>query len=173
LRLTLSLYGQPDSVDTVMATNVFFSGRQNLAQFKLPFDPTEDYHTYTMQWSATSIIWLVDNMPVRVLRHLPTEPWPATPLMPMFTVWPINWGTPADFSAGPIVSHVRNFQYSGCTFSNVTTPTSRIPGCTTRAGYQYPWNKLLTAPQMAVLSLTPDGGVANGTVLNAWSWDDA
>lgn len=171
--IDIEFYGQPNSTDTVMATNVFFSGRQNLAQFKLPFDPTEAYHTYTMQWNANAIIWLVDNLPVRVIRKLATEPWPATPLQPMFTVWPINWGTQADFSAGPIVSHVRNFQYAGCTFSNITTPTSPIPLCTTRTGFQYPWNALLTPPQAAVLSPTPDGYVANSTVINAWSWDDA
>lgn len=45
-------------------------------QFRLPFDPAADYHTYAIMWNARQIVWLVDGTPLRILNRTPEGPWP-------------------------------------------------------------------------------------------------
>uniref|UniRef100_A0A0A8ZAH8 Xyloglucan endotransglucosylase/hydrolase n=1 Tax=Arundo donax TaxID=35708 RepID=A0A0A8ZAH8_ARUDO len=54
----------------VMHTNVFAQGRGNREkEFYLWFDPTADFHNYTLLWNTYNIIWSVDGVPVRVFRN--------------------------------------------------------------------------------------------------------
>ncbi|CAO2043615.1 unnamed protein product [Urochloa humidicola] len=52
----------------VMQTNVFSQGRGNREQ-EFWFDPTADFHNYTILWNPHNIIWSVDGVPVRVFRN--------------------------------------------------------------------------------------------------------
>ncbi|CAN6276847.1 unnamed protein product [Urochloa humidicola] len=54
----------------VIHTNVFARGRGNREQeFYFWFDPTADFHNYTILWNPHNIIWSVDGVPVRVYRN--------------------------------------------------------------------------------------------------------
>ncbi|EMS45547.1 putative xyloglucan endotransglucosylase/hydrolase protein 25 [Triticum urartu] len=52
-------------------TNVFTQGQgQREQQFRLWFDPTNDFHTYSILWNPKHIIFMVDDMPIRDFRNL-------------------------------------------------------------------------------------------------------
>ncbi|KAI3770129.1 hypothetical protein L6452_01251 [Arctium lappa] len=51
-------------------TNVYTQGTGNKEQqFHLWFDPTAAFHTYTIVWNTQRIIFLIDNIPVRVFNN--------------------------------------------------------------------------------------------------------
>ncbi|KAL7592071.1 hypothetical protein Lser_V15G34289 [Lactuca serriola] len=51
-------------------TNVYSQGKGNKEQqFHLWFDPTAAFHTYTIVWNSLRIIFLIDNIPVRVFNN--------------------------------------------------------------------------------------------------------
>ncbi|KAF7110562.1 hypothetical protein CFC21_110649 [Triticum aestivum] len=52
-------------------TNVFTQGQgQREQQFLLWFDPTNDFHTYSILWNPKHIIFMVDDMPIRDFKNL-------------------------------------------------------------------------------------------------------
>ncbi|VAI91259.1 unnamed protein product [Triticum turgidum subsp. durum] len=52
-------------------TNVFTQGQgQREQQFRLWFDPTNDFHTYSILWNPKHIIFMVDDMPIRDFKNL-------------------------------------------------------------------------------------------------------
>ncbi|RVW13512.1 Xyloglucan endotransglucosylase/hydrolase 2 [Vitis vinifera] len=54
----------------ILHTNVFTQGKGNREQqFYLWFDPTRNFHTYSIAWSAQHIIFLVDNVPIRLFKN--------------------------------------------------------------------------------------------------------
>ncbi|CDY12366.1 BnaC08g08390D [Brassica napus] len=54
----------------VLHTNVFAQGKGNREQqFYLWFDPTKNFHTYSIVWRPQHIIFLVDNLPIRVFNN--------------------------------------------------------------------------------------------------------
>ncbi|CAN6725554.1 unnamed protein product [Malus baccata var. baccata] len=54
----------------VLHTNVFTQGKGNREQqFYLWFDPSKNFHTYSIIWKPQHIIFLVDNTPIRVFKN--------------------------------------------------------------------------------------------------------
>ncbi|WJX62506.1 xyloglucan:xyloglucosyl transferase [Trifolium repens] len=50
----------------ILSTNLYANGNGgHEVQFYLWFDPTQDFHTYSIDWNAQRIIILVDNIPIR------------------------------------------------------------------------------------------------------------
>jgi beta-glucanase (GH16 family) len=109
----------------VMHTNVFAQGLGNREQqFYLWFDPTLDFHTYSVLWTSNQIIFSVDGTPVRVFKNRETElgkvdtnyHYPKSQAMRIYsTLWNADdWATrgglvKTDWTKSPFAASFRNF----------------------------------------------------------------
>jgi xyloglucan:xyloglucosyl transferase len=101
-------------------TNVFTQGKGNREQqFHLWFDPTKNFHTYSIVWKPQHIIFMVDNIPIRVFKNAESlgVPFPKSQPMRIYSsLWNADdWATrgglvKTDWSRAPFTAYYRNFQ---------------------------------------------------------------
>ncbi|XP_068345541.1 xyloglucan endotransglucosylase protein 1-like isoform X1 [Pyrus communis] len=106
-------------------TNVFSQGKGNREQqFHLWFDPTKAFHTYSIVWNMQRIIFLVDNIPIRVFNNLESVgvPFPKNQPMRIYSsLWNADdWATrgglvKTDWTKAPFTASYRNFKANACT----------------------------------------------------------
>ncbi|XP_008229402.1 PREDICTED: xyloglucan endotransglucosylase/hydrolase 2-like [Prunus mume] len=111
-------------------TNVFSQGKGNREQqFNLWFDPTKAFHTYSIVWNSQRIIFLVDNIPIRVFTNLETigVPFPKNQPMRIYSsLWNADdWATrgglvKTDWTQAPFTASYRNFQVSTTSTNSLT-----------------------------------------------------
>ncbi|CAI0418116.1 unnamed protein product [Linum tenue] len=104
----------------ILHTNVFTQGKGNREQqFYLWFDPTKNFHTYSIIWKPQHITFLVDNTPIRVFNNGENRgiPFPKNQAMRIYSsLWNADdWATrgglvKADWSKAPFTAYYRNFQ---------------------------------------------------------------
>ncbi|XP_019432955.1 PREDICTED: probable xyloglucan endotransglucosylase/hydrolase protein 8 [Lupinus angustifolius] len=58
--------GEPYLIQTYIYTNG--TGNHEM-RHQLWFDPTEDYHTYSIIWNTHQIVFFVDRVPIRVFKN--------------------------------------------------------------------------------------------------------
>ncbi|KAL6659106.1 hypothetical protein ACP70R_003146 [Stipagrostis hirtigluma subsp. patula] len=110
--------GEPYTVHT----NVFVNGvGRRVQQFRLWFDPTAGYHTYSIIWNPKHIIFLVDGVPIRDFKRAAGEPFPTWQRMRLYgTLWNADdWATQGgrvktDWSQAPFYAYYRNFNATPC-----------------------------------------------------------
>ncbi|XP_020580332.1 probable xyloglucan endotransglucosylase/hydrolase protein 23 [Phalaenopsis equestris] len=105
-------------------TNVFTQGKGNREmQFKLWFDPTTDFHTYSVLWNPQQIIFMVDGTPIRVFRNLETRGvgFPKSQAMRIYpSLWNADdWATrggliKTDWKNAPFTASYRGFNADAC-----------------------------------------------------------
>ncbi|KAJ4830457.1 hypothetical protein Tsubulata_045202 [Turnera subulata] len=103
----------------ILHTNVFTQGKGNREQqFYLWFDPTRNFHTYSIVWKPQHIIFLVDNIPIRVFRNAESKgvPFPKNQPMRIYSsLWNADdWATrgglvKTDWTKAPFTAYYRNF----------------------------------------------------------------
>ncbi|OEL32424.1 Xyloglucan endotransglycosylase/hydrolase protein 8 [Dichanthelium oligosanthes] len=119
--------GQP----VVLNTNVWANGDgKKEHQFDLWFDPSADYHTYTIIWNPDNILFKVDNMFIRSFKRYADLPYPTSKPMTLHaTLWDGSyWATekgkvPIDWNNAPFVVSYRSFYAEAC-----------VSGCSCHAG---------------------------------------
>ncbi|XP_073525379.1 uncharacterized protein [Phyllobates terribilis] len=112
--------GQP----FILQTNVFTGGKGDREQrIYLWFDPTKDYHSYSVLWNMYQIVFLVDNVPIRVFKNCKElgVKFPFNQPMKVYSsFWNADdWATrggleKTDWSKAPFVASYRSFHVDGC-----------------------------------------------------------
>ncbi|BBN02750.1 xyloglucan:xyloglucosyl transferase [Marchantia polymorpha subsp. ruderalis] len=117
--------GQP----YVLHTNVFANGVGSREQrIFLWFDPTADFHTYSVVWNHKQITWLVDDTPIRIYKNIesvlpnsyPTKQ-PQVVAMSIFdaSTWATRGGAvPAKWEHAPFEVNYRDFSFQACKVLN-------------------------------------------------------
>ncbi|KAK1440245.1 hypothetical protein QVD17_06070 [Tagetes erecta] len=100
-------------------TNVYAQGKGNKEQqFRPWFDPTTAFHTYTIVWNSQRIIFLIDNIPIRVFNNYEASgvPYPKSQPMRVYaSLWNADdWATQGgrvktDWTKAPFTASYRNF----------------------------------------------------------------
>ncbi|XP_068668032.1 probable xyloglucan endotransglucosylase/hydrolase protein 8 [Aristolochia californica] len=112
--------GQPYTIQT----NVYKSGVGGREmRHTLWFDPTEDFHTYSILWNNHQIVYFVDRVPIRVYKNTdkPNGFFPNEKPMYMYSsIWNADdWATrggleKTDWKKAPFVSSYKDFHAEGC-----------------------------------------------------------
>ncbi|CAI0559783.1 unnamed protein product, partial [Linum tenue] len=116
----------------------FSQGKGNREQqFHLWFDPTTAFHTYTILWNSQQIIFLVDNIPIRVFTNMESQgvPFPSKQLMSIHSsLWNADdWATQggrvkADWTNAPFVASYKNFKAEACIRNPPSASSTCSPG---------------------------------------------
>ncbi|XP_059638173.1 probable xyloglucan endotransglucosylase/hydrolase protein 26 [Cornus florida] len=112
--------GQP----YIIHTNIYTQGKGNREQQFHPwFDPTADYHNYTIHWNPTEVVWYIDSLPIRVFRNYQIEgiAYPNQQGMKVYSsLWNAdNWATRGglvkiDWNCAPFTASFRHFRARAC-----------------------------------------------------------
>ncbi|KAJ0733836.1 putative xyloglucan:xyloglucosyl transferase [Helianthus annuus] len=100
-------------------TNVYAQGKGDKEQqFHLWFDPTAAFHTYTIIWNSQRIIFMIDNIPIRVFNNNEAYgvPYPKSQPMRVYgSLWNADdWATQGgrvktDWTKAPFTASYRKF----------------------------------------------------------------
>ncbi|KAK1388328.1 Xyloglucan endotransglucosylase/hydrolase [Heracleum sosnowskyi] len=109
-------------------TNVFSQGKgKREQQFFLWFDPTADFHTYTIVWNPQRIIFIVDDIPIREFKNAESigVPFPKDKPMKIYSsLWNADdWATQGgrvktDWTLAPFIASFQNFSADACIWSS-------------------------------------------------------
>ncbi|KAK2450727.1 putative xyloglucan endotransglucosylase/hydrolase protein [Trifolium repens] len=124
----------------IMHTNIYINGQGGREQqFHFWFDPTADFHDYTILWNEKHIVFFVDNIPIRVFKNTKKKggsyPTQEKAMKIYATIWTSPWGSggaPINWNDAPFEAHYRNFGINGCQVQSIN-----MPPCNS---YKYWWN---------------------------------
>ncbi|KAL6207220.1 hypothetical protein ACLB2K_024464 [Fragaria x ananassa] len=112
----------------ILHTNIFSQGKGNREQqFYLWFDPTADFHTYSILWNPQRIVFSVDDTPIREFKNQESNGVPFLKSQAMrihSSLWNADdWATrgglvKTDWSAAPFTASYRNFNAEACIWSS-------------------------------------------------------
>ncbi|KAL9251140.1 putative xyloglucan endotransglucosylase/hydrolase protein 10 [Drosera capensis] len=115
-----NLEGQP----YILQTNVFADGYDNREErINLWFDPTKDFHTYSILWNIYQIVFMVDWVPVRLYRNHKDKGVAFPIQQPMSieaSIWNgENWATEGgkikiDWTKAPFIASFNNHKIDAC-----------------------------------------------------------
>ncbi|CAA0809715.1 Probable xyloglucan endotransglucosylase/hydrolase protein 25 [Striga hermonthica] len=131
----------------IVHTNVYIQGKgEREQQFYMWFDPTADFHNYSVIWNPHTIIFYVDGTPIRVFKNLESKgiPFPKDQPMRVYSsLWNADdWATRGglikiDWAQAPFTASLRNFQAHACVLKS--TKSSCSPSGPSSNSSTSPW----------------------------------
>ncbi|KAG0628765.1 hypothetical protein M758_1G051700 [Ceratodon purpureus] len=129
--------GQP----YVVQTNIYADGSTGTGReerFHLWFDPTVDFHNYSILWTYHHIVFFIDDIPIRRYVNRPEQgiQYPAKPMNAYATIWDgSTWATEGgqyhvNYTQGPFDATFTNFKLEGCVWDptiQITPPECAMP----------------------------------------------
>ncbi|KAK9077235.1 hypothetical protein SSX86_005574 [Deinandra increscens subsp. villosa] len=108
----------------ILQTNVFADGFDNREErIYLWFDPTKEFHTYSILWNLHQIVFMVDFVPIRTYRNHADKGVAYPRWQPMgikISLWDGSaWATrggkdKVDWSKGPFIASFANYTIDAC-----------------------------------------------------------
>ncbi|KAG1365384.1 xyloglucan endotransglucosylase/hydrolase protein 9 [Cocos nucifera] len=123
----------------LVQTNIYVNGTGNREQrMDLWFDPTADFHAYSILWNPRQVVFLVDDTPIRVYGNheesgivFPRD----RPMGVYSSIWNADdWATQGgrvktDWSHAPFVSTYREVRIDGCEWGAGMEWTAELKRC--------------------------------------------
>ncbi|URE09174.1 Xyloglucan endotransglucosylase hydrolase protein [Musa troglodytarum] len=144
--IDLEFLGNLSGDPYVLHTNVYSQGKGNREQqFYLWFDPTKDFHTYSILWNPGHIVIYVDGTPIREFRNRESVgvPYPKSQAMRVYSsLWDAeDWATrgglvKTDWSQAPFTAAFRNYNANGCVWP------SGASSCSSGSTNSWMWEEL-------------------------------
>ncbi|CAN0915384.1 Xyloglucan endotransglucosylase/hydrolase protein 2 [Linum grandiflorum] len=120
--LDMEFLGNLEHKTIYLQTNMYLNDEGGKEQrFKLWFDPTADFHDYTIRWNQHLIVFVVDSVPIRVVKNVNGIGFPKSRAMKvMASVWNgEKWATcggkiKIDWDYAPFRAQFSGFDVNGC-----------------------------------------------------------
>ncbi|XP_043724588.1 probable xyloglucan endotransglucosylase/hydrolase protein 33 [Telopea speciosissima] len=128
--------GHENGKQWILQTNIYGNGKTNIGReekFRLWFDPTEEFHQYSIIWNSHHIVFLVDNIPVREVENIGvmSAVYPSKPMSVYATIWDgSEWATnggknPVNYKYEPFVASFGEMEMEGCVWISARS----VPSC--------------------------------------------
>ncbi|KAJ4981466.1 hypothetical protein NE237_032303 [Protea cynaroides] len=142
----------------LVQTNIYVNGVGNREQrLGLWFDPTKDFHSYSILWNQRQVVFMVDETPIRVFTNKEKQgvAFPRDQAMGVYSsIWNADdWATQGgrvktDWTHAPFVASYKGFDINSCECPVSVTADENVRRCS--AGDKgYWWDH----PVMSELSL--------------------
>ncbi|KAK9284329.1 hypothetical protein L1049_023500 [Liquidambar formosana] len=143
----------------VVQTNVYVNGVGNREQrLNLWFDPTTDFHSYSLLWNQRQVVFLVDETPIRVHANMEKQgiPFPKDQPMGVYSsIWNADdWATQGgrvktDWSHAPFIASYQGFEINACECPASVAAADNARKCSSSGEKRYWWDE----PTLSELSM--------------------
>ncbi|CAH9125726.1 unnamed protein product [Cuscuta epithymum] len=143
--LDFEFLGNEEGKPYILQTNVYTNGSGSREQrVNLWFDPTKDFHTYSIFWNFYQVVFLVDRIPIRTFRNHEDDGVAYPGWKPMgltVSLWDgSSWATSGgkvkvDWSKAPFIASFKDYKLEGCVWKGNNGKDCRA------GGPSYWWNK--------------------------------
>ncbi|KAK9119664.1 hypothetical protein Scep_017757 [Stephania cephalantha] len=129
--IDIELLGHQKRREWILQTNIYGNGSVHTGReekFRLWFDPTQQFHQYSIIWNHNHTVFLVDNVPIRevIYRETTFSCYPLKPMSVYCTIWDgSEWATrggkyPVNYNYAPFVTNLRDMEMAGCSWDSKT-----------------------------------------------------
>ncbi|XP_057493459.1 probable xyloglucan endotransglucosylase/hydrolase protein 33 [Actinidia eriantha] len=143
--IDIELLGHEKRRDWVLQTNIYGNGSVHTGREEklyLWFDPTQEFHQYSILWNSHHIVFLVDNVPVREFAYNSaiSGVYPSKPMSVYATIWDASeWAThggkyPVNYQYGPFVVSLGEMEMEGCVWQQPKDSSAAATASCSRSG---------------------------------------